>query len=223
MREFLILFSVLSVISCTQPETETLSVPPEKLTFTEHIAPIIYKNCVVCHRNDGIAPFSLVTYKDVWRKKKTIVNVTQRGFMPPWPADPNYSHFVGERILSKEEKLMLKLWVKYGAKEGPASALPMVPKFPNGSLLGTPDLTLYLDSVLLEAHGQDRFLTVKIPFSIGKDTFVRAVEFVPGNGNNVHHMNGHLLNYSPLKKANVFDGSRMADEQANDFEDQVLK
>lgn len=223
MQKILILFFVLTFISCKQRENETLTIPAEKLTFTEHIAPILYKNCVVCHRSDGIAPFSLITYKEVWRKKKTIVNVTQRGFMPPWPADPNYSHFVGERILTKEEKLMLKLWVKNGAKEGPAAALPKAPKFPNGSLLGTPNLTLYLDSVYLEAHGQDKFLTVKIPFSIGKDTFVRAVEFVPGIGNNVHHMNGHLLNYSSLKKANVFDGTRVADGQATDFDEQVLK
>ena len=175
---------------------------------------------MVCHRSDGIAPFSLITYKDVWRKKKTIVFVTQKGFMPPWPADPNYTHFVGERILTREEKLMLKYWVKNGAREGPASAMPPVPEFKNGSLLGTPDLTLFLDSIKLEAHGQDKFLTVKIPFKISKDTFVRAVEFVPGKGNMVHHMNGHLLNYSSKKK-NAFEGTRIADVQDSDFDMQV--
>ncbi len=149
--------------------------------------------------------------------------MTQKGLMPPWPADPNYSHFVGERILTKAEKQMLKLWVKYGAKKGPDSALPKAPNFPNGSLLGKPDLTLNLENIELEAHGLDKFLIVKIPFSIGKDTFVRAVEFVPGAGNNVHHMNGHLLNYLPSKKKNVFDGNRVANAQAIDFDEQVLK
>ena len=208
---------VLGFFSCKPALNETLEIPPEKLTFTQHIAPIIYKNCLVCHRETGIAPFPLITYKDVWRKKKTIVNVTQRGFMPPWPADPNYSHFIGERILSKKEKLTLKLWVSNGAKEGPISALPALPQFPNGSLLGKPDLTLYLDSVLLEAHGQDKFLTIKIPYKIQKDTFISAVEFVPGKGNLVHHMNGHLLNYISSKKANVFDGNRVADLQNEDY------
>jgi len=137
--------------------------------------------------------------------------------MPPWPADPNYSHFIGERVLTQEEKLMIRLWVKYGAKEGPANALPRIPQFPNGSLLGKPDLTLYLDSIKLEAHGQDRFLTVKIPFTIPYDTFIRAVEFIPGKGNNVHHMNGHLLNYQDNKKKDVFDGNRVADLQAADY------
>lgn len=222
MSKISILLIILTILSCNQPIEDTISIPPEKLTFTQHIAPILYKNCVLCHRSDGIAPFSLITYKDVWRKKKTIVDVTQRGFMPPWLADPNYSHFVGERILTKEEKLMLKLWVKNGANEGPKSALPKLPKFPNGSLLGTPDLTLFLDSILLEAHGQDLFLTVKIPFKIQNDTFVRAVEFVPGNGNNVHHMNGHLLNYLPLKKENVFEGIRVANLQATDYDQQFI-
>jgi hypothetical protein len=216
-------FALLALLSCRQTIDEKLPVAPDKLTFTEHIAPILYKNCVVCHRSNGIAPFSLITYKDVWRKKKTIVNVTQRGIMPPWPADPNYSHFVGERLLSNKEKLMLKLWVANGAKEGAASFLPDVPQFPNGSLLGKPDLTLNLDSILLEAHGRDKFLTVKIPYLIANDTFVRAVEFVPGKGNLVHHMNGHLLKYLPSQKSNVFDGNRIADLEDKDYLDEFKK
>jgi hypothetical protein len=103
---------VLMLVSCGSEQNEKLSIDPKKLTFTEHIAPIIFENCVVCHRSDGIAPFSLTSYKEVWRKKKTIVNVTQRGFMPPWPADSEYTHFVGERVLTDEQKSMLKLWVK---------------------------------------------------------------------------------------------------------------
>lgn len=210
-------------MACGPEKNRTTKVPPEKLTFTQHIAPIIFKNCVVCHRNDGIAPFSLETYKAVWRKKKTIVNVTRRNFMPPWPADPSYSHFIDERVLTEEEKLMLKLWVDHGAKEGPQSALPDLPEFPNGSLLGKPDLTLYLDSVLIEPHGKDMFLTIKIPYKIKSDTFVRAVEFVPGIGNNVHHLNGHLLNYDPAKKRNVFEGARKANLQSVNYAQEFSK
>jgi hypothetical protein len=211
---------VLMLVSCGSEQNEKLSIDPKKLTFTEHIAPIIFENCVVCHRSDGIAPFSLTSYKEVWRKKKTIVNVTQRGFMPPWPADSEYTHFVGERVLTDEQKSMLKLWVKYGAKEGPGNALPKLPNFPNGSVLRKPDLSLDIDSVFIEAHGQDMFLSIKIPFSISQDTYARAVEFVPGKMSTVHHMNGHLLNYADGNKKNVFDGKRVADVQAENYFEQ---
>lgn len=203
--------------SCSGPVQEEPEVDADKITFTEHIARILIQNCVVCHRNDGIGPFPLTTYKEVWRKKKTIVSVTSKGLMPPWPADPGYSHFVGERILTTYQKKLIKLWVDNGAKEGPAKAMPPIPEFPMGSQLGKPDLTLFLDSIYLQSHGEDRFLTVKIPYRLLRDTFVRAVEFVPGSANLVHHMNGHLLNYDPGRKQNVFDGIQVADLQAPNY------
>src|SRR6187397_1210526 len=72
----------------------------KKITFNEHIAPIIYKNCTTCHRPGEAGPFNLITYADVRKKAKTIVKVTQSGVMPPWPADAEYRHFVGEKILT---------------------------------------------------------------------------------------------------------------------------
>src|SRR5690348_1424884 len=76
----------------------------KKITFSEHIAPIIYSNCTSCHRPGEAGPFPLITYKDVKKKSKTIVKVTQSGVMPPWPADPEYQHYVGERMLNPEQK-----------------------------------------------------------------------------------------------------------------------
>jgi len=35
------------------------------VTFTKHIAPILQRSCENCHRPDGVAPMSLVTYEDV--------------------------------------------------------------------------------------------------------------------------------------------------------------
>jgi mono/diheme cytochrome c family protein len=37
---------------------------PQQVTYTRDVAPILYKNCVVCHRPNDIAPVSLMTYKD---------------------------------------------------------------------------------------------------------------------------------------------------------------
>ena len=37
---------------------------PKEVTFNRDVAPIFYKNCVVCHRPNDMAPMSLMTYKD---------------------------------------------------------------------------------------------------------------------------------------------------------------
>ena len=34
------------------------------VTYSKDVAPILYKNCVGCHRPNDIAPMSLLTYKD---------------------------------------------------------------------------------------------------------------------------------------------------------------
>ena len=38
---------------------------PADVTFTKHIAPILQRSCQNCHRPDGVAPMSLVTYEEV--------------------------------------------------------------------------------------------------------------------------------------------------------------
>ena len=37
---------------------------PVAVTFTEHVAPILYNNCSICHRPGGSAHFSLISYEE---------------------------------------------------------------------------------------------------------------------------------------------------------------
>lgn len=179
---------------------------PEKVTFNEHVAPIIHHNCTPCHRSDGGAPFQMITYRDVAKRAKMICDVTADRYMPPWPADPNYRSFVGERFLTDRQIAMLQKWLDDGKEEGPGTP-PEPPTFPDGSEFGKPDLVVHFqDSILLEGDNLDKFVAVKVPFELEHDTFIRLIEFVPGNRNLVHHMNGHLMNYEEGAKANVFEG-----------------
>jgi mono/diheme cytochrome c family protein len=58
------------------------------VTFTRDIAPILQRSCQNCHRPDGVAPMSLVSYEDVrpWaRAIKLRTGLGPRaGVMPPW-------------------------------------------------------------------------------------------------------------------------------------------
>ena len=58
------------------------------LTFSKDIAPILYKNCVACHRPGEIAPMSLITYKEVRPWAKAIREKVASRVMPPWHPDP---------------------------------------------------------------------------------------------------------------------------------------
>src|SRR3989442_8855712 len=111
-------------------------------TFTEDVAPIIFKNCAPCHRPGEAGPFPLLTYEDILKKAGRIAEVTQARYMPPWPADPSYSHFIGERVLKDREIETIKRWVENGSPEGDPRKLPQQPSFPKGSSYGKPDLGL---------------------------------------------------------------------------------
>lgn len=176
-------------------------------TFEKQIAPLIYTHCVNCHNPNGTAPFSLTNYEQVKKWAKAIAYVTKIKQMPPWPADPNYSHFVGQNILSDEQIETLQEWVKLDCPPGNLDLAPKAPVYAYRSVLGKPDLILkYKDTVFIKGNSFDQFYLMKFPYEIANDTIVSAIEFVPGNTKSVHHVNGHIIQYSENKKSNIFSG-----------------
>ena len=85
--------------------------PSSGVTFTETIAPILYANCVTCHRPGEAAPFSLISYEDVAKRADLIAEVTGSRYMPPWHAAHGYGEFVGERRLSDAQIAAIGAWV----------------------------------------------------------------------------------------------------------------
>ncbi|MBA3647471.1 MAG: hypothetical protein H0W62_02800 [Chitinophagales bacterium] len=192
----IILIISVACFSCTQKK---------QITFSADIAPVIYKNCTNCHRAGQAGLIPLVTYEDVSKRSKTIAAVVEKHLMPPWPADPSYTHFCDELVLSDPEISMIKKWSEEGAPAGDLSKLPPLPDFDQRSLIGKPDVTLRIKPFLIEGDNTDRFMVMKIPFELPRDTFIRAVEFMPGSPY-VHHVNGHIICYEEGKKKDIYAG-----------------
>src|SRR5437868_3817064 len=87
-------------------------------TFTRDVSPILYKNCVSCHRPGEIAPMSLLDYKSARPWAKSIRGAVLTGKMPPWFADPKYGHFSNDSRLSDRDRGIIRAWVDGGAVEG---------------------------------------------------------------------------------------------------------
>src|SRR3954453_3606346 len=82
-------------------------------TFSHDVAPILYSRCVSCHRDGGVAPFSLVTYAAAAKRAPLIATVTASRYMPPWlPSEPHFQH---EMRLSASEIALLAHWAAAGA------------------------------------------------------------------------------------------------------------
>lgn len=179
----------------------------QKITFENKIGPLIFKHCSVCHQSGEVAPFTLVNYEDVYKHSKMILNVIQKKYMPPWPADPNYSHLAEENYLSDEEISMVKTWINTGLPEG--EKIVYTPSYNNGvklneKLLGKPDLILkYPSPIFLKGNNKESFWIVKIPFELEQDTSAIAIQFIPDNKKFIHHVSSYLLSFKFDNSFNV--------------------
>jgi hypothetical protein len=177
------------------------------ITFSEHIAPIVFKHCTPCHRPGSAGTFDLLTYDDVKKRASTIAVVTQTRSMPPWPADASYSHFLDEKVMTDEEIQTIKDWIEQGSVEGDKDKMPPLPQFPSNSLWGKPDMVLTMKEAFhIEGNNKDHFFMMKIPFELPQDTFIKTVEIVPGNKKLLHHVNGHLVQYDDGIKKDIYGG-----------------
>ncbi len=162
--------------------------PAPAVTFSETIAPIVFDNCVTCHRPGEAAPFPLMSYDDVATHAKTIASVTASRLMPPWRAAHGYADFVGERRLTDEQISAIAEWVRLGMPKGDLTKLPPLPQFTDGWQLGTPDLVLEMPEAFdVPADGPDIYRNFAIPTGLTEDKWVRAIEFRPGARRVVHH------------------------------------
>jgi hypothetical protein len=167
--------------------------PGPTITFTKHVAPILWRNCARCHRPGEVGPFSLLTYRDAARRADFIREVTASGQMPPWKAHPGAGVFLDAPRLSAIEKEILARWAETDCKEGDPADLPPPPRFSDGWALGKPDLILTMpDPVELPPGGDDLYRAFALPFSLDHDVTISGVEFRPGNRRVVHHSRVHL-------------------------------
>src|SRR5262249_35509178 len=119
-------------------------------TFTKDVAPILQRSCENCHRPDGVAPMSLVSYEDVrpWAraiKQRTSIG-PKAGVMPPWYVEKNIGiqQFHNDPSLSDDEIALIGKWADAGAPRGNPADMPPPKVYAdrNAWAIGTPDLIL---------------------------------------------------------------------------------
>jgi uncharacterized protein (TIGR03437 family) len=160
----------------------------QTVTFSEHIAPIVYNNCTKCHRPGQVAPMTLMSYDDVRRFGGTIASQTQSRFMPPWKPEPGWVAYRDERRLTPDQIALIGQWVANGMPEGDPAKAPPVPQFPDGWQLGTPDLILEMPAAFsVPADGPDIYRNFVLPTNLTEDKWIKAIELKPSARVVVHH------------------------------------
>lgn len=157
-------------------------------TFTKDVAPVLFQNCVVCHRPGEVGPFSLITYQDARKRAKLLAKLTGSRVMPPWKPVAGHEEFKNARVLTDEQIAVFKAWLDAGTPEGEAKDLPPQPKFPEGWQAGPPDMILKVANPFpVPAEGPDIYVHFVLPMNLDKDKYVKAVQILPSNRRVAHH------------------------------------
>src|SRR5262245_64199726 len=133
------------------------------VTFSKDIAPILQRSCQNCHRPDGVAPMSLVTYQDVRPYARAIKQRTsigpKQGVMPPWYIEKNIGiqKYKNDPSLTDREIAMIGKWADTGAPEGNRADLPAARTFDDASTwtIGTPDVVIKTKDLVVKANTPD--------------------------------------------------------------------
>jgi hypothetical protein len=158
-------------------------------TFTKDVAPILYKNCTVCHRPGGIGPFSLMDYDSAKANLDDIHDAVQAGVMPPWHAAGPHGVFSNDRRLSDAEKETILRWIATGAKAGDPKDQPAKPVYTTAWTIGQPDAVVSMpEDFSVPAAGTVEYQYFQVPTNFTEDKWVQAIEVMPGAREVVHHV-----------------------------------
>jgi hypothetical protein len=171
------------------------------VSYSKDIVPILQENCVSCHHDGAIGPWSMSSHAMVrgWSPMMREVVMTRR--MPPGQIDGH----VGKKIaqvagLTVIEKQKLIHWIDAGAPMGEGvDPLPLM-TFTDGKFsLGEPDMVFKVPAQTIPATGIVDYRYVPVELNLDRDVWIRAMEFVPGDRAVLHHVITYLS--SPADKS----------------------
>ena len=170
---------------------------PSTATYHNRVSRILQNNCVECHREGGLAPFSLETYDHVKDYAGMIRSVVDRQIMPPWFAAPDEAttdnvsgvRWANDRSLSQQDRSDLLAWIEAGVPIGNPQDAPLPRAFPEQWMIGDPDVVLQIpEPVSVRATGRMPYQYARVTTDFAEDRWVRAVEVQPTDRAVVHHV-----------------------------------
>jgi thiol-disulfide isomerase/thioredoxin len=208
-------------VAATDAPGCTLDLPPPvspPATYHNRISRIVQSNCLECHRDGGVAPFSLATYEDVVAHAGMIRQVVEQGIMPPWfaaPADESEEHaslWANDRSLAAADKSDLLAWLSSDKPRGDERDAPRPRSFASGWIIGKPDAVFeYPEPVSIKATGMMPYQNVIIDTGLKEDKWVQAIEVQPSHRSALHHM---LIYVQTGDRKDLTRRDEMEDERA---------
>lgn len=186
---FTFLFPAVAALVAVCPGNPRAEVP-EAPTYAEHVAPIVFANCVGCHRPGEIAPMSFTNYEETRPWAKSLRKSVSERTMPPWGADPHVGGpWANDISLEQDEIDTILRWVDAGAPSGDLAKVPAppAPRDPNDWKAGEPDLVAEFEEIMVPAES-DGYWGPTTPVTVPEGAWLQGIEIVPSNPAVAHHI-----------------------------------
>ena len=164
-------------------------------TFNKDVAPIVFNNCVSCHRPNQIAPMSLMSYEEVRPWARAIKNKVSKREMPPWFADPRFGEFRNDPRLTDTQIQTIAAWADTGAPEGDTPLTAELPTINEGWTHPSgrdPDLVIEMAHAYNgPAQGEVPWFNIyqELPEELKKEEhLIEAIQLLPGVIPAMHHL-----------------------------------
>jgi hypothetical protein len=185
----------------------------QSVTFHKDVLPILQQHCQGCHRPGNIAPMSLLTYQSArpWAKAMKAAVLSRK--MPPWSADPQYSHFSNDPSLSQKEIDSIAQWADSGAPAGDEKDAPPPRQWAENGWTTRPDIVLKGVPYTVPAHPKSNvieWMTLTTPTGFTKDMWITSVEIKPSDLAVTHHI---CVSFVPHRPDAVYNTLLWVDKQ----------
>ncbi len=178
-RALPIIAAVLAAVVFHSIRVEAHKPITSKYTYTEDVFPIVNARCGGCHAAGGVAPMSLLSYKEAFPWAESIRVELLANHMPPSFEEPGYGDIRRPTRLSPRELDVLLTWVTGGTPEGPAKRLSASP-LKNEWKIGKPDLVFQMPAPFIVAADTMEATQEFVLTSTTADRWIRAADVLPG-------------------------------------------
>jgi hypothetical protein len=207
-----LIVSIASVLLMTGGEGSAAGV----VTFNKDVLPILQKNCQACHRPGNIAPMSFLSYDTTrpWAKAMKAAVMSRK--MPPWFADPQYSHFSNDRSMKQEDIDTIVQWVDGGAAQGDPKDAPAAIQWPENGWTTPPNIVLKGVPYTVPATPEKNvieWMTLYTPTNFTKDTWITSVEVKPSDLGVTHHI---CVSFVPHQPDRIYNTLMWVDKQRDE-------
>ena len=160
---------------------------------------IVAENCVTCHREGGIGPFSMATYEEAKQMAAPALDAIEKGRMPPWSPDPDCRRYQDERLMSEEAIATFREWVEAGTPEGEGDGAPA--EAPEADELPEADIVAKPSGAYTPPKTQtDTYRCFLLDHEFDQDTYGTASWVEPDKKPIVHHVLVFLVSPSDAEQ-----------------------